>query len=475
MYAGSLTGMRAITRRVELSAGQAVEHVLAHAREARRVVHELVALHVVVRVRRRHVRLQPVGVLEVADRVERLGVELHRHRRLGHRDVALADAGEVHVRVVGDVRREDLLDALRGRDERHRHRTDHRRLPHRLPERHAPDRPPPTSTSSPAQTIPNLVIAKLGTAGKVCIYNRHRHPTSSPTSPATSPPAHRLLARSRRWPRPGARHPWHDGRFTGGRIGPGGQHRARRSPAAAAYPPPASAAVVSTSPSPSPTAAGYVTVYPSGSTRPAASNLNFTAGQTIPNLVIAKVGTDGKVSLFNNVPARPPHRRRRRLLPAGTSGSGRRSRSLTRPGCGHPRRRPRVRRSGAAGGSIERAGRRCAAGSRPTRRAAVVLNVTVDRTRSRRVHHRLPVRQRQTRPPPTSTSSPARPSPTWSSPRSAPTARSASSTRPAHPPHRRRRRLLRGRGPRRKRDNVRARRRRAAHSGFRRRGRRTSA
>ena len=115
MYAGSFTGMRAITRRERAVGGQPVEHVLAHAREAGRVVHELVALDVVVRVRRGHVRLQPVGVLEVADRVERLRVELHRHRRLGHRDVALADAREVHVRVVGDVRREDLLDALEDR------------------------------------------------------------------------------------------------------------------------------------------------------------------------------------------------------------------------------------------------------------------------------------------------------------------------------------------------------------------------
>jgi hypothetical protein len=33
---------------------------------------------------------------------------------------------------------------------------------------------------------------------------------------------------------------------------------------------------------------GYVTVYPCG-TRPDASNLNFVAGQTIPNSVIAPV------------------------------------------------------------------------------------------------------------------------------------------------------------------------------------------
>ena len=46
------------------------------------------------------------------------------------------------------------------------------------------------------------------------------------------------------------------------------------------------------------TAAGYVTVYPCGSTQPTASNLNYTAGAIMPNAVIAKIGTDGKVCLF---------------------------------------------------------------------------------------------------------------------------------------------------------------------------------
>src|SRR5262245_10289318 len=35
-----------------------------------------------------------------------------------------------------------------------------------------------------------------------------------------------------------------------------------------------------------PKAGGYVTVYPDGTPRPATSNLNFLAGQTIPNLVV---------------------------------------------------------------------------------------------------------------------------------------------------------------------------------------------
>lgn len=48
-----------------------------------------------------------------------------------------------------------------------------------------------------------------------------------------------------------------------------------------------------------PVSEGYLTVYPSGATRPDASNLNFSAGKTVANLVVAKVGADGRVSIYN--------------------------------------------------------------------------------------------------------------------------------------------------------------------------------
>jgi hypothetical protein len=48
-----------------------------------------------------------------------------------------------------------------------------------------------------------------------------------------------------------------------------------------------------------PTASSDVTVYPDGQTRPGTSNLNFTAGETIPNLVVVPVGADGKVDFYN--------------------------------------------------------------------------------------------------------------------------------------------------------------------------------
>jgi pro-kumamolisin-like protein len=47
------------------------------------------------------------------------------------------------------------------------------------------------------------------------------------------------------------------------------------------------------------TASSYLTVYPDGTIRPTASNLNFTAGQVIPNQVTVPVGSDGKVDFYN--------------------------------------------------------------------------------------------------------------------------------------------------------------------------------
>ncbi|MFJ2776883.1 MULTISPECIES: hypothetical protein [unclassified Kitasatospora] len=48
-----------------------------------------------------------------------------------------------------------------------------------------------------------------------------------------------------------------------------------------------------------PSRTGYVTVYPDGQGVPDASNVNFTAGQNVSNLVTVPVGANGKVDLYN--------------------------------------------------------------------------------------------------------------------------------------------------------------------------------
>jgi hypothetical protein len=49
-----------------------------------------------------------------------------------------------------------------------------------------------------------------------------------------------------------------------------------------------------------PDADTFITVAPAGAPRPLASNLNVVAGQVIPNMVLARVGADGSVAIYNN-------------------------------------------------------------------------------------------------------------------------------------------------------------------------------
>ena len=44
---------------------------------------------------------------------------------------------------------------------------------------------------------------------------------------------------------------------------------------------------------------GFLTVYPNGQPLPVASNVNYTAGADVPNLVVATLGTDGSINIFS--------------------------------------------------------------------------------------------------------------------------------------------------------------------------------
>jgi hypothetical protein len=52
-----------------------------------------------------------------------------------------------------------------------------------------------------------------------------------------------------------------------------------------------------------PTADAFLTIWPTGAARPTISNLNYSPGQTVPNLVTVAVGDGGKVSAYNNTGA----------------------------------------------------------------------------------------------------------------------------------------------------------------------------
>ena len=51
-----------------------------------------------------------------------------------------------------------------------------------------------------------------------------------------------------------------------------------------------------------PSAGGYLTVYPADVAAPNASNVNFTAGQVVPNLVAVKTSTARQVAIRNASP-----------------------------------------------------------------------------------------------------------------------------------------------------------------------------
>jgi len=51
-----------------------------------------------------------------------------------------------------------------------------------------------------------------------------------------------------------------------------------------------------------PAKGGVLTVYPAGASVPVASNLNFKAGETVPNLTTVQGGTNGQITFYNNSP-----------------------------------------------------------------------------------------------------------------------------------------------------------------------------
>jgi hypothetical protein len=137
------------------------------------------------------------------------------------------------------------------------------------------------------QTIPNAVFSRLATDGRVCIYtdaaadlivdvNGYVPESSDVTAVA---PVRFYDSRTGDGPRP-------DGSVTAitvaGRPG---------------YPANPAAVTLNLTAVDAKTA-GFMTMFPCGSAIPEASNLNFAAGQTIANAVVAQVGNSGQVCVY---------------------------------------------------------------------------------------------------------------------------------------------------------------------------------
>jgi len=152
----------------------------------------------------------------------------------------------------------------------------------------------------PLQTVPNLVTVKVGANGRVNLYNSAGltdliadvsgyYTTSAPKSGGkfTALTPTRLLDTR-------------DG--TGGTSGPLGLNGQLNLTVTGVGGVPATgvSGVALNVTVDQPTGVGYLTVWPAGEARPTASTHNYVPGLTVANLVLAKVGAGGQVSVYNS-------------------------------------------------------------------------------------------------------------------------------------------------------------------------------
>jgi len=150
---------------------------------------------------------------------------------------------------------------------------------------------------APGQTVPNLVVVPVGTDGTIKIYNGSfgavdllvdvagYYLDGTPTAAGTLGPLTPTRILDTR----------------GGALG-GVSARALKVTGRAGVPASGVSAVMVNLTAVNPTADGYATAWPSGTTLPTASNLNFVHSRTVANLAVVPVGADGKIMLFNGSP-----------------------------------------------------------------------------------------------------------------------------------------------------------------------------
>src|ERR1700694_3158075 len=163
----------------------------------------------------------------------------------------------------------------------------------------APQRPTASNLNFVArQIVPNRVIVKVGAGGLVSFYNAlgnvhviadiggwFTDTTSTAGGARFSGVIPRRIVDTR----------------TPGSGGPlvGGQLNTLQLLDANSQPVQGVSAVVFNVTVTNPTTASYVTLWPNGPPQPPVSDLNFVAGQTVPNLVVVKLGTNSMIDIYN--------------------------------------------------------------------------------------------------------------------------------------------------------------------------------
>ncbi|GAA2142687.1 hypothetical protein GCM10009760_28100 [Kitasatospora kazusensis] len=138
------------------------------------------------------------------------------------------------------------------------------------------------------QTVPNQVIVPIGADGKVTLYNHTGHTdVIADVFGSYSPNADSFFT-------PVAPTRLVDTRTAKSTLGPDGKLVVPTGAPAGT-----SAAVLNVTSTGS-TTGGYLTVWADGTTKPGTSNLNFTAGQTVPNHVTTPVAENGGIDIYNH-------------------------------------------------------------------------------------------------------------------------------------------------------------------------------
>ena len=157
----------------------------------------------------------------------------------------------------------------------------------------------PTASSvnmMPGQTVPNMVLARVGTDGKVSIYNNSggTHVVVDVVGAFADNAPGRFVALQ-----PSRALDTREG--FGAPLAPVGQDPLlMRLLGTNGIPGSGVSAVLLNVTAVAPTANTFITVYPAGEARPLASNLNVSAGQIIPNMVLARLGENGAVAMYSN-------------------------------------------------------------------------------------------------------------------------------------------------------------------------------
>jgi len=143
-----------------------------------------------------------------------------------------------------------------------------------------------TAVATPPTTTPPTTSTSSTTTSST---------TTSSTGPSTLPRFMSLVPGRVLETRPGFQTV--DGMFNGIGTRPGGTVTELPVAGRAGVPAGADAVVLNLAVTGS-TSPGFVTVFPCGQTRPNASSLNYSGGQTISNAVTAKIGDGGKICIF---------------------------------------------------------------------------------------------------------------------------------------------------------------------------------